>query len=170
MGLIRPELAAWIAPRRELLAAIGGAVFGGWLATWGGWFYLGLGALIFAVCAVLTVGAWRRLAFHRDIAAPGVVELVEGEIRYYAARALGGTVALRHLTEIRLIRLNGHDHWRLKSRDGQALLIPVEAKGAETLADAFAVLPGLDMGRISAALSRQDGPSLRIVWTAPDAG
>ena len=93
---------------------------------------------------------------------------VEGEIRYYGARAIGGTAALRDLTEIRLLRLNGHDYWRLKTRGGEALLVPVEAKGADRLADAFTALPGLDLGRVSAALAQKGGPSLRIVWTAPN--
>lgn len=96
--------------------------------------------------------------------------MVEGEIRYFGARAIGGTLALRELSEIRLLRLNGHDHWRLKTRGGEALLIPVEAKGADRLADAFAALPGLDLGRVSAALAQKAGPSLRIVWEAPKSG
>ncbi|WBU53863.1 hypothetical protein [Paracoccus sp. SCSIO 75233] len=170
MGLIRPELSAWIGSRREFLASLAGVLFGIWVATWGGWFFLGLGVLIAAVCAALAVGSWRRLAFRHDVAAPGVVEVIEGQISYFAARGLGGAIALRDLTEIRLLRLNGHDHWRLKTRDGQALLIPVEAKGAEGLANAFAALPGLDMGRVSAALMQKDGPSLRIVWAAAKPG
>ncbi|WBU60507.1 hypothetical protein [Paracoccus albus] len=170
MGLIRPELQAWLGPRKEFLAAIVCMAVAGWIATWGGWFYAALGFAGFAICAAWMLGSWRRLAFHRDIAAPGLVEVVEGEIRYYGARAIGGTLSLRDLKEIRLIRLNGHDHWRLKTRGGEALLIPVEASGAEHLADAFAALPGLDMGRVSAALSQSGGPSLRIVWTAPNSG
>ncbi|SDE38426.1 hypothetical protein SAMN05421538_10690 [Paracoccus isoporae] len=170
MGLIRPELAAWLAPRRELLAAVAVALIGGWLASRGGWFLFAIGAVVFAIGAAWAVTSFRRLAFRRDVAAPGLVEVVEGEIRYYAARALGGTIALRDLTEIRLIRLDGHDHWRLKSADGQALLIPVEAKGAEGLAAAFATLPGIEMGRVTAAMAQTDGPSLRVVWTGPAPG
>lgn len=170
MALIRPELQAWLIPRKELLAAIVCMAVAGWIATWGGWFYAALGFAGFAICCAWMLGSWRRLAFHRDIAAPGVVEVIEGEIRYYAARAIGGSLALRDLNEIRLIRLNGHDHWRLKSRNAEALLIPVEASGAESLADAFAALPGMDLGRVSAALSQKGGPSLRIVWTSPNSG
>lgn len=170
MGLIRPELASWLAPRRELLAAVLVTLMGGWLASLGGWFLFALGAVVFATGAVWAVTSFRRLAFRRDVAAPGLVEVVEGEIRYFAARALGGTIALRELSEIRLIRLNGHDHWRLKSADAQALLVPVEAKGAEQLAAAFATLPGIEMGRVAAALAQTGGPSLRVVWTATAPG
>ncbi|WBU64336.1 hypothetical protein [Paracoccus aerodenitrificans] len=170
MGLIRPELARWLTQRRELLAALATVLFGGWLALRGGWFFFALGAAVFATGAVWAVTSWRRLAFLHDVTAPGVVEVVEGEIRYFGARSLGGSIALHELNEIRLIRLNGQDHWRLKSRDGQALLIPVEARGAEQLADAFTALPGLDLGRVSAALQQTEGPSLRIVWTRPKPG
>ncbi|MDO5642159.1 MAG: hypothetical protein Q4G26_07195 [Paracoccus sp. (in: a-proteobacteria)] len=167
MGLIRPELARWLAPRRELLTAILCMGLSAWVASWGGWFFAGLGYLGFMLCAGWLLGSWRRLAFHRDIAAPGLVEVVEGEIRYFGARAMGGVVALRELSEIRLLRLNGHDHWRLKTRAGEALLIPVESRGADQLAGAFAALPGLDLGRVSAALAQKNAPSLRVVWTAP---
>ncbi|MFD1794576.1 hypothetical protein FQV27_07195 [Paracoccus aurantiacus] len=167
MGLIRPELARWLAPRREFIASALGIALSGWIASRGGWFFALIGFACFAICAVWMLGSWRRLAFLHDIAAPGVVEVDEGAIRYYAARALGGTVALRDLAEIRLLRLNGRDHWRLRTRAGEALLIPVEAKGAEQLADAFTALPGLDLGRVSAALAQKGGPSLRVVWQAP---
>lgn len=167
MGLIRPELAQWLAPRREVFAALAGIAAGLWVATRGGWFLGAIGLILTAICIGWAIGSRRRLAFRRDISAPGVLDIDEGEIRYFAARALGGSVALRDLTEIRLIRLNGHDNWRLKTRDGQALLIPVEARGADQLADAFTALPGVDMGRITGALAQKDGPSLRVVWTAP---
>lgn len=167
MGLIRPELREWLRPRQEMLVAALCVIVSGWIASWGGWFFAGLGFLGFAISAGWLLGSWRRLAFHRDIAAPGLVEIVEGEIRYFGARAIGGTLALRDLNEIRLLRLNGQDYWRLKTQGGEALLIPVEAKGADRLADAFSALPGLDLGRVSAALAQKGGPSLRIVWTAP---
>ena len=93
------------------------------------------------------------------------MELDEGAIRYLSPdRLLGGEIALRDLSEIRLLRLNGRAHWRLKSLDGQALLVPVDARGAEGLASAFAALPGVDMGRISAAL-KADGPTMQTLWT-----
>ncbi len=167
MGLIRPELREWLRPRQEMLVAALCVIVSGWIASWGGWFFAGLGFLGFAISVGWLLGSWRRLAFHRDIAAPGLVEIVEGEVRYFGARAIGGTLALRDLNEIRLLRLNGQDYWRLKTQGGEALLIPVEAKGADRLADAFSALPGLDLGRVSAALAQKGGPSLRIVWTAP---
>ncbi|MFV0410729.1 MAG: hypothetical protein ACK5LJ_13860 [Paracoccus sp. (in: a-proteobacteria)] len=164
MGLIRPELRDWLHHHRELLAAIGCMLISLWVMIWGGWFYAALGLAAAGASLLWVRGSWRRRAFHRKIAAPGVLEVVEGEIRYFAARALGGSIALRDLVEIRLLRLDGHDHWRLKSRTGEALLVPVEARGAQLLADAFTALPGFDFGQASAALAQKDGPSLRILW------
>ena len=64
----------------------------------------------------------------------------------------GGAVSLPDLVELRLMTLRGRRLWRLKQSDGQALLIPVEARGADALFDAFAALPGLDTGDLVAAL------------------
>ena len=162
--MIRPELHARAARWSESLVAAAILLGGLWLAFRGGWFFAALGGLVLLVGLALLIGAIRRLPFRRKIAAPGVVEVDEGAIRYYGAAALGGEIALRDLSEIRLLRLNGRAHWRLKSLDGQALLVPVDARGADGLASAFAALPGVDMGRISAAL-KADGPTMQTLWT-----
>lgn len=167
--MIRPALRAALYRWREVLAALLTLLTGLWIISWGGWFYALLGGLAVLVGLSLLLGAWRRLPFLRDIAAPGYVQLDEGAIRYYGARVLGGEIALRELTEIKLMRLNGHPHWRLKSEGGEALLIPAEAAGADVLADAFAALPGLSMATLSTALSRADrAPASRTLWRRPD--
>lgn len=66
---------------------------------------------------------------------------------------LGGTIALRDLVQIRLITVAAGRLWQLKQADGQVLLIPVDAQGADSLFDAFASLP-IDMGAVLAALER----------------
>ncbi|MEI2687828.1 MAG: hypothetical protein V9G14_17530 [Cypionkella sp.] len=87
--------------------------------------------------------AWRRIRFAQDIDAPGVVEVDEAQIGYLGPEA-GGFVSIVELVELRLLTLRGRRLWRLKQADGQALLIPVDAAGAERLFDAFATLPGMD--------------------------
>ena len=161
-GLIRPELAARLRPWREVLAAVAVGLGGAWIASWGGLFFQPLGLAILAVAAVWGVGACRRMRFRAEIAAPGLVEVEEGAVRYFGARLLGGEVPLRDLAEIRLLRLNGHPHWRLRTRDGEALLIPVEAAGAAALADAFETLPGFDLGAAAAALAGRE--TVTTVW------
>ena len=163
MPVIRPELAERLRPWRELAAAVLVAVSGAWVFTWGGLVFQPIGIAVFAVAAVWGIDARRRMRFRREVAAPGVVELIEGAIRYYGAQTLGGEIALRDLVEVRLLRLNGHAHWRLRSSDGQALLIPVEAAGAARLADAFSALPGFDLAQAANALDAK-GETFRIVW------
>ena len=168
-ALIRPDLMRRLRPWFEPVAAILAGLVCLWIALLGGWFFAGLGLLGGAVALAWLIGSLRRARFARDVAAPGVVEIDEGAIRYYGARLLGGQMALRELSEIRLIRLGDRGHWRLKSLSGEAMLIPIDAAGAASLADAFVALPGLDMGAVSAALARIDrgGPALHILWRRP---
>lgn len=168
--MIRPELAARLAPWRAAAAAVALAGFGLWVASWGGLVFLPLGLGIAAVAAGWFLTEWRHLRLGGRADGPGVVELDEGAVRYYAARGIGGEVALRELAEIRVLRLNGRGHWRLRTAAGEALLIPVDAAGAAVLADAFAALPGADLGRIAAGLARASapgGPAVISVWRSP---
>ncbi|MFC3166868.1 MULTISPECIES: hypothetical protein [Paracoccus] len=167
--MIRPDLRAWAARRSEVLVATAILLAGLWLALRGGWFFAALGGLVLLVGLSLLIGAIRRLPFRRQVTAPGLVEVDEGAIRYYGAAVLGGEIALRDLAEIRLLRLKGRGHWRLRSTGGEALLVPVDAAGADLLAHAFTALPGLDMGAVSAALAHlADRPdAVRTVWRRP---
>lgn len=161
--MIRPELRQWAEPAAALLV-MAGAI---WLGFLGGWFFAALGLAGAFVAAIWLLDSLRRRRFRRQIAAPGLVELDEGAIRYYGARELGGQIALRDLVEIRLIRVSGQVCWRLRSADGQALLVPVDAAGAERMADAFAALPAMNMGRMAAAMAAVDGdmPGMQTLWT-----
>ncbi|CAM2994298.1 hypothetical protein SAMN04488021_101233 [Paracoccus aminovorans] len=165
--MIRPELAEKLRPWAETGAALAATGFGLWVFWLGGWVFWPLGGLIAAASAAWALDARRRMRFLHDGLGPGMVELDEGAIRYLSPnRLLGGEIGLRELTEIRLMRLNGRSHWRLKSGAGEALLIPVDARGAEFLAGAFATLPGIDMGRVAAALA-PEAPTIQTVWTRP---
>lgn len=163
--MIRSEALATLYRWREVAFAGGLAAWGLWFVALGGWVLVPLGAGALALAAVLGLTALRRLRFAQTIAAPGVAEVIEGEVRYFGPN-VGGMVSLAELTEIRLIRLRGRRLWRLKQADGQALLIPVDAAGAEALFDGFATLPGLDMAAVVAALGPQAGPSGRAVVPA----
>ncbi|ABL70928.1 MULTISPECIES: hypothetical protein [Paracoccus] len=165
--MIRPELAEKLRPWAETGIALAATAFGLWVFSLGGWILWPIGATIAGASALWALDARRRMRFRHDTLGPGMVELDEGAIRYLSPnRLLGGEIALRELAEIRLMRLNGRRHWRLKSGDGQALLIPVDAAGAEHLAGAFATLPGIEMGRLASALA-PDAPTIQTVWTRP---
>ncbi|MDQ1848857.1 hypothetical protein Q9299_11215 [Gemmobacter fulvus] len=149
--MIRPEALAALARWREAMVAAGVALVGLWLMALGGWLLIPLGAALLALAAALAVIALRRLRFVQRAAAPGVVDLDEGQISYFGPVS-GGFVSLRELVELRLLARGGQRFWRLKQADGQALLVPVDAAGANGLFDAFAALPGMDMQGLLQAL------------------
>ncbi len=176
MNLIRPEAQAALWRLREVFGAVGLAAVGLWLAGLGGYVLVPLGAIVVVLAAGFGLLAWRRLRFAQAGDAPGVVELDEGQISYFGPD-VGGAVALQDLVELRLITAGGRRLWRLRQQDGQALLIPVSAMGAERLFDAFAALPGMDTGVLVAAVDpvgRAEpgrvvtlGSDSRVIWRRP---
>lgn len=174
MTLIRPAARATLYHWREVMFGLGVAVLGMWLAAFGGYVLIPIGLAIVALGAGLALTGWRRMRFIHEVAAPGVVEVIEGEVRFYGP-TFGGAISLPDLTEIRLMTMRGRRLWRLKQSDGQALLIPIDAAGAETLYDAFASLPGMDMAAVLESLSTTQTadrreislahqPETRLIW------
>ncbi|WP_284164629.1 hypothetical protein [Frigidibacter sp. SD6-1] len=164
MSLIRPELAARLGRWSEALSALFIVLVGLWLLSYGGYVLAPLGFLILTLGGLWALVAIRRLAFLRPVAAPGMVEVDEGQVGYLGPN-FGGYLALADLAEIRLTSFQGALHWRLRAATGEVLTIPVEAQGAERLHDAFATLPGLDMAALSAALAR--GVETLPLWRRP---
>ncbi len=171
MSFLRPEVAAHFYRYREAIAASVIVAAGLWLMALGGYILLPLGVVIGGIGAVLTVTALRRARFSQTVSAPGIVELDEAQVGYLAPE-LGGFLSLDELVEIRLLILRGKRMWRLKQSDGQALLIPVDAAGADRLFDAFANLPGMDTAALVAALQTQSASQgnlslaaeTRVIW------
>ena len=171
MTPLRPEVAALLTRWREVIAA-GVVGFGGlWVAWLGGYLLVPVGAAVVALALTWGFLGFRRMRFAQGVAAPGWVEVDEGQVGYLGP-AFGGYVALPDLVEIRLLTMRGRRLWRLKQADGQVLLIPVDAAGAERLFDAFASLPGLGSAALLSALSgARTGQTLpapdattRVVW------
>lgn len=156
MSLLRPEAARALHRWREMFAAGGAALAGLWLMQLGGWVLVPLGGMLIALAAVWAVMAWRRVQFVQEETAPGVVEVDERQVGYLGP-TFGGYVSLDDLAELRLMVLRGERMWRLKQTDGQLLLIPVAARGADRLFDAFAALPGMDTQALVAALAPSGG-------------
>ena len=153
--MIRPELRAHLWHHRESYTAAAFLAAAVWLGTRGGWLLAAIGVVAGAVGALWLMLSLRRARFARPVTDPGLVDLDEGRIGYFGAggAVLGGYIALDDLVEIRLLQLQGTQVWRLKAQDGQALLVPVAAAGADKLYDAFAALPGIDMGALTGALT-----------------
>ncbi|RUS60760.1 hypothetical protein EGN72_07625 [Pseudorhodobacter sp. E13] len=177
MSFIRPEARAALWRGREVFAALGLGAIGLWCIALGGLVLAPVGAAIAALAAGFGLLAWRRLRFAQTGDAPGVVELDEGQISYFGP-SFGGAVALRELVELRLLTVQARRVWRLRQQDGQVLLIPVEAAGADRLFDAFASLPGMDSRDLVDAVSpptadAAQGRALvsisdsRVIWRHP---
>ena len=181
MGLIRPEVTALIWRGREVIW--GGLVvaLGVWLIALGGFVLVPLGGAIAVIGLVLGTMALRRMRFAQTVAAPGLVELDEAQVGYLGPE-MGGFLSLSEVVELRILTLRGRRVWRLKQADGQALLIPVDAKGAERLFDAFVNLPGMEAPALMAALEPAEGHAnpgqlprtaaaeMRLVWRRKGAG
>ena len=164
--MIRPEVGALARRWREVIAAAALAAFGLWTLSGGGYVLLPLGLAIVALAAGWGLIALRRIRFLRGIDAPGFVEVDEGQVGYFGP-TFGGFVALADLAELCLAEHYGARAWRLRTGDGQVLLSPVDAAGADRLYDAFAALPGIDMSALVAALDHGQ-PTLPL-WTRPQA-
>ncbi len=178
--LIRPEVTALIWRAREVIWGGLVVVLGVWMIVLGGLVLVPVGAVVAAVGLVLATMAFRRMRFEQDVSAPGLVELDEAQVGYLGPD-MGGFLSLSEVVELRILTLRGRRVWRLKQADGQALLIPVDAKGAERLFDAFVNLPGMDGSALLAALHNPAAanpgmlPStaaaeMRLVWRRKGVG
>lgn len=169
MSLIRPSVARWLVP---LALPSGLVVVGIWVALRGGYFLAVLGFFIATLGMGLMVTEWRRIRLAGPGAdGPGFIELSEGVLRYWAAHGWGGEIALHELVEIRLLIINGRPCWQLRNLRQEALLIPADAQHASLLADAFATLPGIDLGALAEArqtAEQQDAPQSRSLWRRHD--
>lgn len=159
--MLRPEIWTALSRYREVILAAVVAALGLWLLRLGGLLLVPAGAALLALAAAWATMALRRLRFAQGVGAPGIVELDERQVGYLGP-TFGGYVSLDELTELRLIRVQGQRMWRLKQTDGQALLVPVAAAGAERLFDAFATLPGMDTQALVAVLGEQ--AENLVVW------
>ncbi len=178
MSVIRAEVLQSAYRGREVILGTVLAAAGGWVTTGGGYLLPPLGLALAGLGLVWAVTAWRRMRFAQSVAAPGIVEIDEGQIGYLGPNA-GGYVAIPDLSELRLVDMQGRRLWQLRQSDGQALLIPVDAAGADRLFDAFASLPGMDTAALVAALAPPSpdlrrSPALssisRTLWRRPSQG
>lgn len=162
MSYLRPDAMAFLNRWREVLVGLGVAVVGALILSRGGLFYGALGVVIVGLGLSLALSAWRRMRFVRDASAPGAVDVDEGAIAYFGPQT-GGAVALSELSKVEAIQVGRHLCWRLRQSDGQALLIPMAATGAEVLFDSFISLPGASAEAFLAA-QNTPAPEPRTIW------
>lgn len=161
MSLLRPDAVALVRRWGETVAAGATVLIGLWIALGHGYVLGGIGVVLAVLGLFWGQIAVRRARFRTGIEAPGVVEVDEAQVGYLGP-SFGGFVSIEELSELQLIRFHGTRQWRLKQSDGQILMIPVAAQGAEALFDAFGALPGIDMGRVTAALDMR--ADAQVLW------
>lgn len=121
MAFLRPEIAALFARWHEVLAGLAIAALGGWVGLWGGPFFAVVGGAVALTGAGLALIGWRRIRFARGAGAPGLVEVVEGQISYFGPHH-GGFIALSDLSEIALIPGAEGRAWRLSQPDRKSVV------------------------------------------------
>ena len=164
IDFMRPEAKALLTRWAETAAATLLTLVGLWWLWIGpGIVHLG-GGVLALIGAGLVFSALQRLRFSTDSTGVGMVELIEGEIRYLGPRG-GGIVVIDHIIALSL-SADG-SFWLVESFDGSILAIPRDATGAEALFDAFAALPGLDMAHLLRVIAQGPAPRARLIWRHP---
>lgn len=166
--MIREDLRVALTRWREVLAGGAVALAGAWAALRAGDpFFAALSAMVAVVGLAFAFLGWRRVRFAAAPRGPGIVQVVEGQVSFFGPET-GGFVALRELAELQLA--DGGRVWRLIPAEGESVDIPLGARGAEALFDAFATLPGIDMARVLAAQRAPLRGDAQVLWRHPQRG
>lgn len=161
--MIRPEAAARLTRWREALIGTAAVAIGLWLWLANDGLLALFGAVAMAVGAILILSGIRAARFRADGQSPGIVNVVEGRITYMGPLT-GGLVDLDEVMQVAFHRPDtGDAYWRLTHRQGEPLVIPEGAAGADKLLDALAPLPGLDTGAMVRAVQTRT-PGMITVW------
>lgn len=158
----RPEAKAALWRWREMLVAAGVALLGLWwivgpgrLLALPGW------AFVLGGIALALVG-FQRGRFRGAGDGVGAVQVDEGQVAYFGPLT-GGVVSLAALERLSLDATLTPAHWRLDAPDQAAVLIPVNAAGADALFDAFSKLPGLRTERMLSELRTRRDHAV-VIW------
>ncbi|MEE9454749.1 MAG: hypothetical protein V3V13_10255 [Paracoccaceae bacterium] len=108
-----------------------------------------IGLVIAGAVGSLFYVAYLRARLRRSVSGPGIVEVLEREITYFAPDN-GGSVDLDTVLRIQLSTRpsdTGDRHWILWHKGG-SLVIPAAADGAGALIETFAALPDMSYDKI----------------------
>lgn len=111
------------------------------------------------IAGLLTWIAIQKARLRAAGAEPGVVRIREGRIEYFGPW-VGGVADLARVTRISVVHASSGPHWVIEQPQAADIVVPAAAKGADRLAEAFAVLPGFSIGRAADAV----GSKGAIVW------
>lgn len=167
MSLVRPRVRALLGQGLEPMAYGIAALLGGLLALrgfgYGAWITVLLGLAIVGVAGTAALAWYRRSLFGAMAGAAGVVEVDERRVGYWGPEA-GGFVDLDLLTRLEIDTGSADGPvWILRHEEGPPLRIPLDAQGADRLADLFAALPGVRLE--TAAAARHTTANARfLIW------
>lgn len=141
--MIRAEARRLLWQWREVAAAACIAALGFfWAVAATGPVLAVIGWTLVAAGGLLAAAGVQRARFRVGSDGPGVVQIVEKRISYFGPLD-GGVVDLESLSSVVLDPSGKPPHWVLRVPGQAPLSIPLTARGAEGLFDAFASLPGI---------------------------
>jgi hypothetical protein len=160
MTLFRPEATATLRRWSEALIGVGISALGFYWAFFSGGLLHWIGYFLAIFGGLLAFMGIQRGRFRNAGDGPGVVGIVERRVSYFGPQT-GGLVDLDNLSELALDMTGATPVWSLRAVGEQPLEIPLDARGAEALFDAFASLPDI---RTEAMLREmQSGQRHRVV-------
>jgi len=158
---IRPEARATLRRWSEPLISVAVVGLGLYWAVGGFGVMRWIGWAIVALGVALLWSAVQRARFAARGRGPGVVQIIESEIRFYGPRG-GGYCAIDEIAALSLSADGGY--WLIEAEGGEILVIPRAATGAGALFDVFGQLPGLDMEHLLRILAQDNAPRARMIW------
>ncbi len=123
-----------------------------------------IGLAMAAVVGSILYVSYMRASIKTDSDGPGIVEVREREITYFAPEN-GGSMDLDMLLRLQLSTLpsnSGDRNWILWYSGG-SLVIPTSADGAGALVEAFAALPNLGYDKIVRAM-KAETQEIFTIW------
>ncbi len=124
-----------------------------------------IGLVITGAVGSLLYIAYLRARLRRAVSGPGIVEVRERAITYFAPQDSGGAVELDDIRRIQLSTRpsdSGDRTWILWHAGG-SLVIPVAADGAAELIEVFAALPHMGYDKILRAMEA-DTAEIFTIW------
>lgn len=140
------------------------------LGIWWAWTALGpvawMGYITVIVGAAIIVTGIQRGRFRQGGEGPGVVQVIERRLAYFGPLS-GGVMDLEELTRLQFDPTGHPDpNWVLTGPEAREIAIPITAKGADVLFDAFSTLPGIRTEKLLGVLNTQTSHSV-VIWSRP---
>jgi hypothetical protein len=169
VSFVRAELAARLKPWREAAVWAAGLAFGVWLMLEGvrGWAPLPLvsGFVLGGASLGLLLAALRRIRLRAATPDEGLVLIKEGRIGYLGPRG-GGFLDLDELRVVDIVSDGRRAAWSLGDVHGEALRIPMGARGADAIYDALGPFAQLDDEALRAGMATRQ-PGRFPLWQRP---